>query len=473
MSLKIFSNLKKFLNNIALINDDGKQYTYSKILNYADKISIKIKGRSTILFICKNSIESIVGYLSFIKRGCVLILVDNKIKKNNLSNILSKFRPKYIFHPNQNKFNFKKIFLFKNYSLSKTNLKIDYKINNKLTLLISTSGTTGNSEFVRQSYKNLESNINSIVKYLNIKSNDRAITTMPMNYVYGLSIVNSHLSQGSSIMLTEKKIVDRGFWEFFKKFKATTFGGVPFIFEVLKKLKFKKMNLPSLRYITQAGGKMDEDLLSEFIEICKKRKKKFIVMYGQTEATARMSYLSWKNSKTKIGSIGKPIPEGKFFLEDKNGKIITKSNIVGELIYKGKNVCLGYAKNRFDLIKGDENKGTLKTGDLAKKDSKSFYYIIGRKKRFVKIFGHRINLEHIEEILKNKGCNCPCIGDDKKINIYIEKNKINKNKVEKIILENTNLNKQYFSIILINKIPRNKSGKVLYSLLDKKNNNNL
>ena len=213
---------------------------------------------------------------------------------------------------------------------------------------------------------------------------------------------------------------------------------------------------------------MDENLLTEFIEICKKGKKKFIVMYGQTEATARISYLSWENSKKRIGSIGKPIPGGKFLLKSKDGKIITKSNIVGELIYKGKNVCLGYAKNRFDLIKGDENKGILKTGDLAKKDSGSFYYIIGRKKRFVKMYGHRINLEHIEEILKIKGCNCLCIGNDKKINIYIEKNKINKNKAEKIILENTNLNKQYFSIILINKIPRNQSGKVLYSLLDNK-----
>ena len=473
MSLKIFSNLKKFLNNVALICDDGKQYTYSKILNYANKIPIKIKERSVILFICKNSIESIIGYLSFIKRGCVIILVDNKIKNNDLNNIVLKFRPKYIFHPNRNKFKFKKIFLFKNYSLSKTNLKIDYKINNKLALLISTSGTTGNSEFVRQSYKNLESNINSIVKYLNIKSHDRPITTMPMNYVYGLSIINTHLSQGASIMLTEKTIIDRGFWEFFKKFKATTFGGVPFIFEILKKLKFKTMNLPSLKYITQAGGKLDKSLLNEFIEICSKKRKKFIVMYGQTEATARMSYLSWKDSKKKIGSIGKPIPEGKFLLESEDGKIITKANIVGELVYKGKNVCLGYAKNRFDLIKEDENKGILKTGDLAKKDSESFYHIVGRKKRFVKMYGHRINLEHIEEILKNKGCNCLCIGNDKKINIYIEKNKINKNKAEKIILENTDLNKQYFSIILINKIPRNQSGKVLYSLLDKKNNNKL
>ncbi len=473
MSLKIFSNLKKFLNNIALISDDGKQYTYSKILDYVNQIPIKMKERSVILFICKNSIESVIAYLGFIKKGCVLILVDNKIKKNDLINIVLKFRPKYIFHPNQNKFNFKKIFLFKNYSLSKTNLKIDYKINNNLALLISTSGTTGNSEFVRQSYKNLESNINSIVKYLNIKSKDRAITTMPMNYVYGLSIINSHLSQGASIMLTEKTIIDRGFWKFFKKFKATTFGGVPFIFEVLKKLKFKKMNLPSLRYITQAGGKMDEDLLSEFIEICKKRKNKFIVMYGQTEATARMAYLSWENSKKKIGSIGKPITGGQFLLKNNDGKIITKSNVVGELIYKGKNVCLGYAKNRFDLIKGDENKGILKTGDLAKKDTGSFYYIIGRKKRFVKMYGHRINLGHIEEILKNKKYNCFCTGDDKKINLFFEKKNLSKTKIEKIILENTNLKKQYFSIILINKIPRNKSGKVLYTHLDKKYNNSL
>ena len=217
MSLKIFSNFKKFLNNVALISDDGKQYTYSKILDYANQIPIKIKERSVILFICKNSIESVIGYIGFIKKGCPLILVDNKIKKNDLNFIISKFHPKYIFHPNKNIFAYKKVLSFKNYALSRTNLVIDYKIHNNLALLVATSGTTGNSEFVRLSYKNLESNIKSVVKSLNIKINDRPITTMPMNYVYGLSIINSHLYKGATIMLTEKSLVNRDFWNFFKK----------------------------------------------------------------------------------------------------------------------------------------------------------------------------------------------------------------------------------------------------------------
>ena len=468
MNLKIFSNFKKFLNNVALISDDGKQYTYSEILNSAEKITNNIKKKCVILFLCKNTPESIIGYLGFIQKGVVLILVHHTTKKNNLNFIISKFHPKYIFHPNKNIFAYKKVLSFKNYSLSRTNLVIDYKIHNNLALLVATSGTTGNSEFVRLSYKNLESNIKSVVKSLNIKINDRPITTMPMNYVYGLSIINSHLYKGATIMLTEKSLVNRDFWNFFKKFKSTTFGGVPFLFEVLKKLNFKKMNLPSLKYMTQAGGKLSESLIEEFTEICLKKKKKFIVMYGQTEATARMSYLSWKNAKKKIGSIGKAVHGGYFSLKNKKGQIIKKHNTIGELIYKGQNVSLGYAKNRFDLIKGDKNKGVLKTGDLAKKDTESFYYIVGRKKRFVKIFGHRINLDHIEKILKKRGYICFCIGDDKKIHIYFKGNKIKEKKIERIILKNTNLSKEFFSIFLINKIPRNQSGKVLYSYLGKK-----
>ena len=473
MSFKIFSNLKKFSNNVALINDRGKKISYLDIIKYEEELEKNIEGKSLILFFCKNCLEALIGYVSFIRRGHKLLLVDSQIKKNDLDNILLKFRPKYIFHPNQHKLNFKKVFAIEEYLLSKTNFKIDYKINNQLALLISTSGSTGNSEFVRQSYNNLESNAFSIIKYLNIKSSDRPITTMPMNYVYGLSIINSHLYKGSSIMLTEKTILERAFWDFFREYKATTFGGVPFIFEVLKKLRFKQMKLPSLKYITQAGGRMDENLLNEFIEICKSKKKKFLVMYGQTEATARMSYLPWEFTKKKIGSIGKPIPGGRFYLENENGEIIKENNVSGELVYEGNNVCLGYSKNRFDLIKGDENKGVLKTGDIAKKDSDLFYYIVGRKKRFVKINGNRINLEHIEEILKNKKCDCICGGNDKKISIFVEKKNFNKERIEKIIIDNTNLKKQYFSINLINKIPRNKSGKVLYTHLDKKYNNSL
>ena len=367
----------------------------------------------------------------------------------------------------QKKFTYKKVFNFKNYYLSETNLKIDYKIHNDLALLMSTSGTTGNFDFVKQTYKNLKHNTISIIKSLKIKHSDKPITTMPMNYVYGLSIINSHLYSGSLVLVTEKTIVNKSFWNFFKKFNSTTFGGVPFLYEILKKLNFNKMNLPSLKYITQAGGKLSKDLTKEFINICSNKKIKFIIMYGQTEATARMSYLPWKYSKKKIGSIGRPIYGGKFLLKNNKGQNIKKINDIGELVYNGKNVSYGYSKNRFDLVKNDDNKGILYTGDLAKKDSDSFYYIVGRKKRFVKIYGHRISLDNIEKILKKEGFESLCDGNDEKINIFIKGYKIKKNRILEIILKNTNLKKEKILISSIKKFPRNKSGKILYSHLKK------
>ena len=227
------------------------------------------------------------------------------------------------------------------------------------------------------------------------------------------------------------------------------------------------MNLPTLKYVTQAGGKLDIDLIKDFYTTAKKKKFKFIIMYGQTEATARMSYLKWKYLKNKKGSIGKPIRGGKFFLIDKNNKKIKKNNLPGELVYKGNNVCLGYANNRFDLEKGDENNKKLFTGDIAIKDSSGYYYIIGRKKRFIKLFGYRINLDDIEKLIKKLGFDCACNGDDKKIYIFLNvQDKAYMQKVKNTLNKEITLIKNNYKIMFIKKIPRNNSGKILYSKLD-------
>ena len=152
--------------------------------------------------------------------------------------------------------------------------------------------------------------------------------------------------------------------------------------------------------ITQAGGKLSQELTAEFTDICAQKGIKFYVMYGQTEATARMSYLPWEYARQKLGSMGIAIPGGQFWLEDENGNVIGDIDTMGELIYKGDNVTLGYAENYIDLSKGDENKGILRTGDLAKRDADGFYYITGRKKRFLKMFGKRVNLNEVEELIK-------------------------------------------------------------------------
>ena len=179
-------------------------------------------------------------------------------------------------------------------------------------LLISTSGSTGSPKLVRLSYKNIESNTNSIVKYLNIKKEDVTITTLPISYVYGLSVVNTHLSSGATIVLTNKSMVEKDFWKIVEKYSVNNFSGVPYNYTLIE--RFKKFDLPkSIKYTTQAGGKMNTLLINKIINLYKKKKIKFIQMYGAAEATSRMSYLKWLCAPKKIGSIGKPIPGGKFF----------------------------------------------------------------------------------------------------------------------------------------------------------------
>ena len=226
--------------------------------------------------------------------------------------------------------------------------------------------------------------------------------------------------------------MSKKFWKLFQKENITNFGGVPYIFEILKKLNFKDKKFKYLKYVTQAGGKLSKELSVDFIEACLKRKLRMIFMYGQTEATARMSFLPWEFAKEKLGSIGKPILGGKFWLRDSKGNIIKENDKIGELVYEGKNVTLGYSENYKDLINGDDNKGILPTGDLAKRDSDNFYYIEGRSSRLLKIFGIRINLDDLENAIKSLGYDCACIEEKEKVKIFVTKKFINDILCEKI-----------------------------------------
>ena len=180
------------------------------------------------------------------------------------------------------------------------------------------------------------------------------------------------------------------------------------------------MDLPFLKTITQAGGKLNNGLIKEISEYCLKNGKRFFVMYGQTEASPRISYVPHQYAIEKVGSIGVVIPGGKLEIVDNNGKIINSEELEGELRYEGKNVSMGYASKYEDLKKGDENNNILFTGDIAKRDKDGFYYIVGRKKRIVKIFGNRVNLDDIEMLLKINVTECACTGIDDLLHVYIK-----------------------------------------------------
>ena len=386
-----------------------------------------------------------------------------------LTNMLETYKPAYINLPTSmaDGFDkFEKVYSNIGYTLLKTNFEEEYKLNDELALLLTTSGSTGSPKLVRQSYKNIEANTKSIVEYLQLNETERAITTLPMNYTYGISIINTHLWVGASIILTEKGLMQKEFWQQMKEFEATSFAGVPYTYEMLDKLRFFRMSLPSLRYMTQAGGKLSPELHHKFAQWAKDCGKKFIVMYGQTEATARMSYLPAEKSLEKYGSMGIAIPNGKFSLIDVNGEEILTPETVGELVYEGDNVTLGYAECGKDLDKGDERQGKLITGDMAKFDKDGFFYIVGRKKRFLKIYGNRVNLDETERLIKSafKNLECACTGVDDSMKIYTT-NPLENENVMTFVTSKTGLNKAAFEVLNINEIPKNEAGKTLYKEL--------
>jgi acyl-coenzyme A synthetase/AMP-(fatty) acid ligase len=463
----IFEDLEIFADSIALVEESGNKICYSELVFHSSFFA-QVVGKRTIVFImCRNCMETVVAYVSCLRNRLVPVLISDSIDQILLENLLESYRPEFFFLPSEQVG--ESIFgstvkVFGKYSLVKLKFTQDYELSSDLAVLMTTSGSTGSPKLVRLSYKNLSSNTKSIIEYLKITNKDRAITTMPMNYTYGLSIVTSHLQAGASVILSEASLMEKRFWELLETYKATTFGGVPYTFEILKRLHFERMELPFLNYITQAGGKLSKELVMEFVNICKSRNKKFIVMYGQTEASPRMAYLPWEYAQEKCGSIGRAIPGGKFSLVDTEGKEIMSSETVGELVYTGDNVALGYTENRFDLNRLNDFKSVLHTGDMAKRDEDGFYYIVGRKKRFLKIYGNRINLDELEILLHKESIDCACSGDDDNLVVYVT-NKDDKEKSFNFILNHTGINRNGFKVLLIDKIPRNESGKILYSEL--------
>jgi len=465
--MKFYDDLERYSSNTAIITEESKQTSYKELLDAADNIGKQIKKRCLVFLVCKNCFESVAGYLGFMRDRSVPVLINDTINNTFFANLLEAYKPEYIFIPTEKsglKINCTAVYSYGSYTLLKTGYKV-HPLHDDLALLLTTSGSTGSPKLVRQSYKNIDSNAEAIAQYLEITSADRPITTMPMSYSYGLSIINSHLLKGASIILTEATLMERCFWETIRGNNATTFGGVPYIYEMLKKLRFGTMNLGSLKYITQAGGKLSAELAAEFADICAQKGIRFYVMYGQTEASPRMSYLPWAHARTKVGSIGIAIPRGRLWLEDEHGNIIEKNDTPGELVYQGDNVSLGYAESCLDLCKDDENRCILHTGDVAKRDADGFYYIVGRKKRFLKMFGNRVSLDEVEQLIKASGYDCACAGTDDSLKIYVT-NLADKDRIKNYIAERTGINQAGFSFVHIDKIPRNELGKVQYSALE-------
>lgn len=452
----------------AVIDDYGVELSYSELNVECSELAGDIGRRCLVMCFCTNTLGSLLGYVAFLNSGIVPIMVDADLNRELLSDLKDKYKPQYYWLPDNKADDIDgwKICDLHGYTLVRSEYEEEFPLYGDLALLLTTSGSTGSPKLVRQSYANIKSNARSIAEYLELDENERPITTLPMNYTYGLSIINSHLLVGAEIVLTGHTLMQKEFWQTFKSRGATSFGGVPYTYEMLDKLRFFRMELPSLKTMTQAGGKLSVELHKKFAEYALNSGRKFVVMYGQTEATARMAYLPPDKALEKCGSMGIAIPGGKFTLADADGKAVADPDVVGELIYEGDNVTLGYAECGADLEKGDERHGVLQTGDMAKRDADGYYYIVGRKKRFLKIFGSRVNLDETERILKKHfpDLDCAVGGVDDKMYVFVA-GKNGNDGIKKFLSETLGFFQSAFTVIDIDAIPRNEAGKTLYSAL--------
>ncbi|MCZ4563925.1 AMP-binding protein [Rhodococcus sp. IEGM 1401] len=434
-------DLGRFGDEPALITGDDT-LTYRELDERVERRASEFgTTRSLVMIAGSNDVDVIVTYLAALRSGHPVLLAPGE-NFGHLEGLIDTYRPDVVVRAVDG-----------SSVIEKAGRRPGHHLHPDLALLLSTSGSTGSPKLVRLSHRNVQSNAESIAEYLGIRATDRAVTTLPMHYCYGLSVVHSHLLRGAALILNNSSVTDPDFWELVRAERATTFAGVPYTFDLLDRMGFDQLDLPDLRYITQAGGKMPPERVRKYAELGRRRGWDLFVMYGQTEATARMAYLPSDLAATHPHTIGRPIPGGSFRLET----VDDFPSGTGELVYSGPNVMLGYAESPDDLCLGDTLSGELHTGDLARLTDDGLYEVVGRRSRFAKVFGLRIDLQHVESALAQHGLTACCTGGADELVVVVEGG--DSDAVRRTAAQTSGLPTSAVRVCLVDQVPRTPTGK--------------
>lgn len=455
----------------ALIGDSGITLAYRDLAALSDEIGTAIRDdgdRPLTLFVCRNTLGALSGYAALINQGYPMLPVSADLLLDMRKALMNAYRPGLVLLPKELRDTcpaMREICEIRDYILLRTNYAERFPVHPQLGLLVTTSGSTGSSKLVRQSWDNLRFNASAIAGYLEIAPSDRTITCLPLQYTYGLSILHANLLRGAAMVVTQSGFMDAEFWDLFEAENVTSFHGVPNTYDMLRRIELFEDDFPSLRCLSQAGGRLSRELQEYYARYAEAHGKRFVIMYGQSEATAAITWLPPQDALQRLGSVGIVVPGGSISLLDEQGNAAT--GVPGELCYQGPNVAMGYAQRGEDLSLGDEWHGVLRTGDIAEIDGDGYVTITGRLKRFIKMVGHRVSLDEIDRMIMDElNILSASVGTDDHLTVFVTDEQY-RDIVASFIREKISAARAGFRVAVIPELPRNEAGKILYSELQK------
>lgn len=451
----------------------GRVLTYRELAQEVERITSQLSpgARELVFCYCRNDLASVQNYLASTAGGHAVFLADPATAATLQTNLIQNYRPAWVLASQPTagaslpEGDYEPIVEGPAHYWWRRRTADSPDIHAALSLLLSTSGSTGSVKLVRLSMGNVVNNARSISQALHLNEAERPITSLPIHYSYGLSVLNSHLLAGAEITLTDEKILSSKFWDTFRARECTSLAGVPYSYQILRRLGLDQLKIPSLRHLTQAGGKLAKEQVAFFAEWAAGHDVSFWVMYGQTEATARISILPSANIQHKLGSVGLPVPGGRWWVADDDNDVLPPG-AVGELMYAGPNVMLGYAARPEDLARDDERNGVLATGDLAYLDEDGFCFITGRSKRITKVMGFRINLDEVEQLVRAEYPDAAVVGCEDRIVIFSQHAaETTSANLRRRLSETLKLHFAVFVFRHVAQLPLNTNGKIDYPRL--------
>ncbi|WP_298864825.1 AMP-binding protein [uncultured Sulfitobacter sp.] len=375
---------------VLAVDDTGETLHYGDLDALRATWATKISGRRLVAVLCANTVPMFGAYIGLQAAGHAVILLSSKIAPEALEDLIARYKIEAVVGPEG------------------VELLAEPAggLHDDLSVCLSTSGSTGSPKLVRFSTAQLAANAVSIADYLDLEADDAPLAHLPFEYSFGLSVLHSHMAVGATLLLTEHSVMQKPFWERLKE--ATSIAGVPFHFEMLLRMRLGRADLPKMRTLVQAGGKLGPKEAQTLYDMAHDKGWKFHIMYGQTEAGPRISWLPFDRMAGHFDCIGQPIPGVTLEISDD-----------GDLVVNSPAIMMGYAEGRADLAQGDVMDGVLHTGDLAER-VEGLYRITGRKSRFIKLQGNRVSLGDVETRLQSIGHPVCCAGRDDALVIFTE-----------------------------------------------------